>query len=289
MILAAETPAHVVVNDGLTALFDDGTGEITIVPAADWAAAVGHGELHPLATLATPQAHHGVAVPMADGRLIVSEGDDEGRTGARVLNPGGEELEANDQCPGLHGYAVAADDAVMLGCDDGVLLLHGDHFHKLSSPDNPGRIGNGYAHADSAIVLGDYRTDPDANLTHVTLIDTQAETIEVLEVGAEYTWRGLARGAEGEALVFGTDGDLRVMDPETGEVVRTIEVMDEWEVPEQWQQAHPAVEVLDGMAYITEPREDGQDRLHIVDYSGGEVWRSVDLPETPIEMVGVTG
>lgn len=170
-----------------------------------------------------------------------------------------------------------------------MLVLHDDHFHKIASPDPDARIGNGYAHPDSAGVLGDYRTDPEANLTQITLIDTATDSIEVLDVGAEYTWRGLARGTEGEALVFGTDGVLRVLDPATGESVRTSDVTQPWEVPGQWQEAHPALEVLDGMAYITAPAQDGTDQLHIVDYSGGEVWRSVDLPVTPIEMVVVTG
>ena len=43
---------------------------------------------------------------------------------------------------------------------------------------------------------------------------------------------------------------------------------------------------LDGMAYVTEP---ATGEIHIVDYVGGEVWKSADVGVTTNEIVGVTG
>lgn len=286
VLVEAETPGHVVVHDGLTALFDDGTGEVTVVPADGWADALAQGEVEPSRTFTTPAAHHGVAVATQAGHLVVTEGDDEGRSGARLLDASDAELDASAECPGVHGETVAGEETVVLGCEDGVLILHGDHFHKVASPDAYGRIGNQFGTEDSAVVLGDYKTDPEGALTSVSLIDTEAETIQIVDIGAEYTFRNLARGDDGEALVLGTDGGLRVIDPATGEITATIPVTDAWEAPQEWQQPQPTITVMDGMAYVTEP---ATDEIHVVDYAGGEIWKSAELPATPNEMVAVTG
>lgn len=286
VLVEAETPAHVVVHDGLTALFDDGTGDVTVVPADGWTDALTAGEVTPTRTFTTPSAHHGVAVASQNGHLVVTEGTDEGRTGARLLDSSDTELDASAECPGVHGETVAGEETVVLGCEDGVLILHGDHFHKVASPDAYGRIGNQFGTESSTVVLGDYKTDPEGTLTSVSLIDTEAETIQIVDIGSQYTFRNLARGDDDTALVLGTDGALRVIDPATGEIVRSTPVIDAWEVPEEWQQPQPAIKVVDGMAYITEP---ATDELHVVDYETGEVWKSVELPATPNEMVVVTG
>src|SRR5690606_5177953 len=66
---AAEKPGHVVVHDGRTALFDDGTGDVTVLDSA--AVADPHG-LDDARTLTTPSPHHGVAVELGDGPLVVA-------------------------------------------------------------------------------------------------------------------------------------------------------------------------------------------------------------------------
>ncbi len=217
---------------------------------------------------------------------MVTEGTEESRSGARLLDGADTELAASADCPGVHGETVAGEETVVLGCEDGVLILHGDHFHKVAAPDAYGRIGNQFGTESSAVVLGDYKTDPEGVLTSVSLIDTEAETIQIVDIGSQYTFRNLARGDDDSALVLGTDGALRVIDPATGEIVRSTPVIDAWEVPEEWQQPQPAIKVVDGMAYITEP---ATDELHVVDYETGEVWKSTQLPATPNEMVVVTG
>lgn len=287
VLVEAATPGHVVVHDGLTALFDDGTGDVTVVPTKDWTKAVEDGEVTPARTYTTPASHHGVAIADAGGRLLVTEGTEEARTGARLLDGSDAVVAESAACPGVHGETVAGE-AWVVGCEDGILALHEDHFHKIAAPDAFGRIGNAFGAAESSLVLGDYRTDPEGGigLAQVSLVDVEAETVRIVDVGAPYTWRGLARGEDGEALVLAADGNLRVLDPATGERVRTIAVTAAWEVPEAWQAAHPALTVLGGMAYVTEP---ATSTVHVVDYVEGEVWKSVEVPHAPIELVGVTG
>jgi DNA-binding beta-propeller fold protein YncE len=86
--------------------------------------------------------------------------------------------------------------------------------------------------------------------------------------------------------VLGTDGSLHVIDPASARLLRSIPVVEPWEEPMEWQEPRPAVTVLEGMAYVTDPSANA---LHVVDVVTGEVWESTDLPVTPNEVLGVTG
>jgi outer membrane protein assembly factor BamB len=284
VMVAAEKPAHVVVHHGRTALFDDGTGDVLVFDSGD--AADTDREMR---EYTTPSPHHGVAIELSDGSLVVSEGDEDARTGIRVLDNDDEEIAANDDCPGVHGEAMAADESVVIGCEDGVLVYADGEITKIDSPDDYGRIGNQAGSEVSPIVLGDYKNDPDADLerpTQVALIDTQAAELSLVELPASYTFRSLARGDDGEALLMGTDGQLHVIDPETAELVESIPVTDEWEEPMDWQEPRPAILMLDGSAYVTDP---STNTIYAVDVPTGEVWNSVELDVTPNEIGGVTG
>jgi hypothetical protein len=279
----ATTPGHVVVHDGVTAFFDDGTGTVQLVDSAE-AATGAAGE-----TVELPAAHHGVAVPLADGTLVVTDGTEEERSGVRLLAADGTELAATDQCPGVHGEAVAADDAVVLGCTDGAVVVAGGEITKVETPDEYSRIGNQAGSHESPIVLGDYKTDPDAELerpTTVSLIDTRDASVRLVELPASYSFRSLARGDDGEALVLTTDGSLQVIDPASGEITASIPVVDAWEEPTEWQEARPAVLALDGSVYVTDP---ANQQVHAVDLVEQRVWASADLDVVPNEINGVDG
>lgn len=281
---SAETPGHVVVHEGRTALFDDGTGQVTVVDSS--AIADPDAERR---EFTTPEAHHGVAVELHDGSVVVSEGDEDARTGIRLLAADGTETAVNDQCPGVHGEAMAAEETVVIGCEDGALVVAGGQITKVASPDAYGRIGNQAGSEDSPVVLGDYKSDPDAELerpTRVSLIDTRTAALTLVDLPSSYTFRSLARGDDGEALVLGTDGNLHVIDPETGTLVRSMPVLDAWEEPENWQEPRPAIRVHEGTAYITDP---ANDRLLAVDVLTGEVWNTTDLSVTPNELTVATG
>lgn len=294
VLLEAEAPGHVVVHDGLTALWDDGTGQVTVVEVDEWTESVEHGHVHTYREYTADEAHHGVAVAEQDGTMLVTLSD---RSGAQILDGDDNVVIENANCPGVHGETAftGADgtDYMVVGCTDGVLIFEADGATKVASPDaEMGRIGNQFSTEGSDIVLGDYRNDPDAGIavSLIALVNAASASLEVVDPfqaeGVATTWRGLLRGDGGEVLVLGTDGALRVIDPATGAIERTIDVIGEWEVPEEWQTAHPALAVLNGMVYVTEPATHS---IHIVDYVSGEVWKSVDVGHPVTEIVGVTG
>ena len=280
----ASEPGHVVVHEGRTALFDDGTGLVRVLDSAHAAEADAAAREY-----TTPSAHHGVAVELTDDTLVVSEGTEDARTGIRVLDGDDKEIAASDECPGVHGEAVAADEAVVIGCEDGAVVYADGKITKVTSPDDYGRIGNQAGTEASPVVLGDYKKDKDAELerpTQVSLIDTRSGDLQLVDLPSSYTFRSLARGDDGEALVLGTDGQVHVIDPESGELTTSIPVIDEWEEPVEWQEPRPAILALDGSVYVTDPANDS---IHAVDVETGEVWKSAELGVTPNELNGVTG
>ncbi|GAA4906036.1 hypothetical protein HD597_003121 [Nonomuraea thailandensis] len=275
-------PGHVVRHAGTTVLFADGTGEVTLFDPAELAAGLPKGEVYQAAT-----AHHGVAIELENGELVVTLGTEEKRTGIAVLDKGRKEITRSEDCPGVHGEATARDEAVVLGCEDGVLLYKDGKISKIDSPDEYGRIGNQSGSDLSPVVLGDYKKDPDAELerpTQVSLIDTTTGTLKLVDLGTSYTFRSLARGPGGEALVLGTDGAVHVIDPAAGKVVRTVKVLDEWKEPLEWQRPRPNIFVRDQVVYVSDP---AGKRLHAVDFPSGEVTGSVSLPQPPNELSGV--
>ncbi|SFO73710.1 hypothetical protein SAMN05660464_0852 [Geodermatophilus dictyosporus] len=284
VVVEAETPGHVVAHAGRTVLFDDGTGEVTAFDSAAVADPDRETWEH-----RTPSPHHGVALELADGTVLVSEGTEDARTGVRLLDAAGTVLAASDDCPGVHGETVAGEDTVVIGCQDGVLVVADGAVTKVASPDAYGRIGNQAGSPVSPIVLGDYKTDPDAEVerpTRVALVDTATAQLRLVDLPSSYWYRSLARGEDGEALVLGTDGALHVIDPVAGVVTRSVPVIGAWEESEDWQDPHPQLVVLDGTAYVTEPATNS---LHAVDVATGEVWDTAQLDVTPNELAGVTG
>lgn len=286
-VFAAEAAGHVVVHADRTVLFADGTGDITSFATADLLDAQGLPETR---TWESETAHHGVAIELSDGTLLATLGDEESRSGVRALDTSGEEVARSEECPGVHGEGTVAGEAAVFGCEDGVLLYDGE-FTKLPAPDEFGRTGNIFTTESSPVALGDYRTDPDAEgylLSAVTLIDTASDRLQVVPLpeGVGYTFRDLARGPQGEAVVLGTDGSLHLLDEETGAVLATFPVVAAWEGPDEWQDPHPALRVHGSTAYVTEPAANA---VHAVDLATGEVLATGELDVTPNEIAVVTG
>lgn len=293
VIFEAEIPGHVVAHDGYTVLFDDGTGRANAFKTSDWTTAMKSGRASSVREYAADAPHHGVAVLSKDGRLLVTLPD---RSGAMILNENNEPIVINKSCPGVHGETASetagGSEYMMVGCEDGVVLFDANGATKISSPDAYGRIGNQFSSDGSDIVLGDYRNDPNAGLAVslialVNVVDHSLKVVDPFESAQVLTtWRGLRRGDEGEVLVLGTDGALRVIEPTTGDVVRLIQVIAPWKVPEQWQTAHPALDVVAGKAYVTEPSSGA---IYAVDYVTGKVTNSAVLGVEMNEIVGVEG
>lgn len=286
-VFEADTAGHVVVHGDRTVLFADGTGDIASFETAALRSSEGLPETEEWTSEA---AHHGVAIELEDGSLLSTLGTEDGRTGVRVLDPSGEEVARNEECPGVHGEGTVAGEVAVFGCEDGVLVYDGA-FTKLDAPDEFGRTGNVFTTESSPVAVGDYKSDPDLEgylLSDVVLVDTAADRLQVVPLpeGVRYTFRDLARGPEGEAVLLGSDGAVHLIDEESGELLASHPVIDAWEGPAEWQDPHPALKVLDGIAYVTEPAANA---VHAVDLATGEVLATGELDATPNEIAVVTG
>ncbi|HJV97931.1 MAG TPA: zinc metallochaperone AztD [Arthrobacter sp.] len=291
---AASKSGHVVRHAGRTALFSDGSGRVEVFDPTELAGALETG-LPRTSNYTAPEAHHGVAVELGDGRLLVTLGDEESRNGLALLSapagPDGErrELLRKEECPGVHGEAVAGEETVVVGCEDGMLVYKDGSITKVASPDPYGRMGNQAGSPASPVILGDYKVDKGAGLerpTRISLVNTDTGQLQLVDLGASYSFRSLGRGPAGEALVLGTDGSLRVIDPVTGNLTGSIPVVSAWEEPEVWQDPRPTLFVQGSMAYVTEP---AASKIHAVDLKSGSVVRTADLDHAPNELTGVTG
>ncbi|QDE33920.1 hypothetical protein FIV50_03440 [Microbacterium foliorum] len=288
-IFEADTPGHVVRHADKTVLYADGTSDTTIFDTADLASADG---LPDVETIPGVEAHHGVSVVLEDGTFLTTVGNADGRNGIVAKDAEGAEIASSDQCPGVHGEGTAKDEAVVFGCENGAIIYHDGEITKVDAPDQPyGRMGNAYVSETSPIIVGDYKNDIDAEgylLSAVTLIDTEAKTLEVVDLpeGVEYTFRDVVRGPEDLAYILSSDGSIHVLDPESGEITDSFPVVEAWEGPAEWQDAHPAIVVAGNIAYVTEPAANS---VHAVDLTTGEVLASTELEVTPNEIAPAAG
>jgi hypothetical protein len=288
----ASKSGHAVAHAGKTALFSDGSGKVEIFDPSELADTASGGI--PASDVYTaPEAHHGVAVPLEGGELLLTLGDDKARRGIAVLSAGtGQgrtELLRSEDCPGVHGEATAGGGAIVVGCENGMLIYRDGRISKVASPDAYGRMGNQAGSPKSPVVLGDYKVDKDAALerpTRVSLVNADTGTLRLVELGASYSFRSLGRGPGGEALVLGTDGALRTIDPLTGQIISTTAVVEAWEEPETWQDPRPALFVQGATAYVTEPASRS---IHAVDLASGKISKSAELSHVPNELTGVSG
>ena len=283
-VFDAAAPGHVTPHAGRTALFDDATGDVRVFDTD----AVGTGELPEFDTLRSEAAHHGVAIELSDGTTLSTIGTAESRSGVRHLDADGAELARDETCPGVHGEGAVKDEAVVFGCEDGVLLFADGAFTKLDAPDEFGRTGNAYVTDTSPVAVGDYKTDPDAEgylLSALTLVDTQARTLSVVELpeGVEYTWRGVGRDSHDGIVLLSADGSLYSLD-EAGAVQDSWPVVDPWESPAEWQHPHPGLKVVGDIAYVSEPAANS---IHAVDLHTGEITATQELDVVPGEFVVV--
>ncbi|MEV0686779.1 zinc metallochaperone AztD [Nocardia sp. NPDC050378] len=278
----ASKPGHVVRHAGKTVLFADGTGEVTVVDTDK----IDSGK--PTEVYKAAAAHHGVAVELSNGNLLVTLGTEDARVGLVALDKDRKEIARNEDCPGVHGEATAQNEAVVVGCQTGAVVYRDGKITKVTSPTPYGRIGNMSGSEASPIVLGDYKQDKEAELerpTKISLVNTADGSLRLVDIGTSYSFRSLGRGPQGEALVLGTDGKLHVIDPVAGAVTRTIPVTGAWQEPLEWQDARPTLYVRDGIAYVTEP---ATKQVHRVDLTEGKITQSATLPAAPNEINGVS-
>ncbi|MDV6230071.1 zinc metallochaperone AztD [Rhodococcus cercidiphylli] len=286
-VFEADKAGHVVRHAGKTVLYADGTSDTTIFDTAALEPADGLPETESIPGV---DAHHGVSIVLEDGTFLTTVGNANGRTGIEVRDASGAVLQKNDQCPGVHGEGTVEGEIVVFGCENGALIYNTGEITKLDAPDQPyGRMGNAYVSETSPLIVGDYKDDADAEgylFGAVTVIDPVAKTLDVVNLpeGAEYTWRGVARGPGDLAYIIASDGAVHVFDPETKAVTASYPVIGAWESPTESQDAHPGISIAGNTAYFTEPATNS---IHAVDLTSGDVIESKQLDITPNEFIAV--
>lgn len=266
--IEATKPSHVVAHGDRTAVFDDGTGTISVFRDAGLLA----GGLDVQTIDGTP--HHGVAVPIDDGELLVSTSSDgEGADAVARVSETGDVIATSPACAGLHGEATT-EDAVAFGCTGSVLVYHDEDFHSIDLPAADGRVSTLSGTHLSDVLLGNYSE------TEVVLIDVEDESVEVVDLGVAYT--SFARGAHGEALVLGADGAIHVIDPETGDVTASVPAIEAFTIDSDWTQPRPAFVVLEHTAYVTDV---AGSRIVAIDLDEGTVLGEVALDSAPFGLV----
>ncbi|WP_225973096.1 hypothetical protein [Nesterenkonia natronophila] len=276
-----DTPARVVSHEGVGTLFFDGSDEYHWFDLEDLDA---ESEIETESAKSEGQ-HDGVAVVLEDGSRFETL---KGSSGARFVDAAGDEVARNEDCPGADGEAAGPDGMMAIGCEDGVLMWDGDDFEKLETGEDYSRIGNLFSAEGSPIFLGDYRTDEDGEepMTEVALVNTDSGEITTTSVDSPYNLRNLQRGPEGEALVLTEDGQLHIIDEETGEHLNHLQILDEWTEPEDWQEPSPTIRTSGDLLYVTDPEAQ---QIHIVDLSEGETLVTGDLDFMPNEFVVIDG
>ena len=287
----APHPGHVVPHAGRTALFADGTGQITLFDPASLA----DGSLGEVKETATDDPHHGVAVPLEGGGLLLTQGTEDERSTVQVKDASGKVVAQTDDCPGIHGEAAAkpteAGDVISIGCGNGPVVYRDGAFHKVPVQQEYQRSGNQKGHPSSPIVLADHKVEKDPaggteRPTEIALIDTRDATMTTVDLGSPYWFRSLDRGPNGEALVLTYDGELNILDPESGKILHEVPVAAQWTEPDEWQQPGPMMAVADGTAFVVDP---ASKKLTMVDVASGKTYRELELSVVPHEIQVTTG
>jgi len=214
-------------------------------------------------------ADHG-ALAVVDGHLI---GGGLNEAAVRVYDRQGTNLAAFEGCPRLHGQAVRGN-AVAFGCSDGVLLVDsvgGGVFtsHKIANP--PGspenaRVGTLVGHDGSPVLAGNFGQG-------IALIDPAARTLTPVALPAAPAGMRFADHGK-KLLVLTLDGFLHALDPATGALLGSVEVLEPWEQGAP----RPSFTHLGDHAFVVDPAHDA---VWVIDLDHLEVETHYDLPFTP--------
>lgn len=268
--LNAAKPSHVVSHGNTTAIFDDGTGTVQLLKKSDLDRASAT-----IRTLSPFPAHHGVAMPIDKGRLLVSmPGKEPGqRVGfARVKASNGRIEKRWSNCPKIHGEAEAAGGVVAFGCEDGVVMYRKGKVSKAYEPANgPEGFSSHLAGSEeSPIIAGAY------NATHVALIDTRTAKTKLLDLGLVY---GTLTWAEKKLVALGTDGKVHVINPAKAKVEAAIPVIDAWTKPDDFYAARPTLTTAGHRVVVADP---ASKTLRVLDLETGKVSKPTSLDVEPL-------
>lgn len=223
--LYGENPIHFLSHEGYVAAFFDNEGRALMMEEGSLLQAE-----RKMVQIKTAMPHHGVALAWADSFLVTRPELLPGSpratpVGVDVYGHNGEPTgETFGPCVSLHGEAIRSD-AVVFGCDDGVLVLRsassGLSSTKLMNPAGPDatkrRVGTLVAHEKAPYFVGNFG----ANL--YAEIDVEMGTFIYRNAPLDYTQ--FTFSADGSQLLFlGKNGELAVLDTNSRVVLHQSKV-----------------------------------------------------------------
>lgn len=278
------TPAHLVEGSGRLALFDDGTGAVSLFTER----AVIDNALE--ATVLQPgAAHHGLAAPMGDFLVVSVPADeaDAARRGLRVFDASGEPVGDVVDCPGVHGQASSAR-VFAFGCRDGIVVATPGEMsgpptlrHIPTAALGEGNVSTLKGGTAMQFFLGNY--GPQA----VVLIEPDAaEPFRKIELPTRRVDFALDPANPRNAFVLTEDGALHRLDVVSGAIAASETITEPYSMDGHWRDPRPRLAVAGEHVLLTDPRE-GVVRVVSAETLAEE--RTIAVEGTPYTIVAVGG
>ena len=277
-------PAHVVEGSGTIAVFDDGSGDVTLFGES----ALRDTGFAPQ-VLAAGAPHHGLAAPMGD-YLVVSvpaEDPDQPRAGLQIIDRGGAKIGETIACPGVHGQAQSAR-VFAFGCHDGIVLA------------TPGEGG-------AAPVLTHLPTDHlgEGNVSTLKggvalqffLGSFGSDAVVIIEPGRDEPFRkvdlptrrvdfALDPAIARNGYILTEDGQLHVLNILTGEITQSATVTEPYSMDGHWRDPRPRLAVAGDHIAITDPLHG---LVRLVSTATLQEDRTIPIDGVPYTIVAVGG
>lgn len=264
-------PTHVVSHDGRTVIYNDGTGAASAFAESDLLS----GALD-ITTIDSGAPHHGVAAPLGEGYVITVPGENVLPDAVSVRDAEGRPTGREISCPALHGEGIVGD-FVAFGCQDAVLILGASTETMIAYPsDSDKRVGVFASPlGDSPVLAGSYY-DAGEPPTALMLVDTAVGTATQVDLESAFT--AFTRSGDDQVVVALANGRLAVVDPNSGQIERMIDVAP---AGERDMAEMPVLAVHEQTAYVGDPMSK---TIYIVDLLTGETTNKILLDAPPTSL-----
>lgn len=284
-VLSGQKPSHANPGAGTLAVFFDTDGLVRVYNPATPSQ---------VATITANKPHHGVAVPLAGPRYLVSAGAAEGSLpdATQLVDASGRVLQRSPACLQQHGDA-SFGAWHLFGCANGLLAWDdaASRFALLPYPQDSGaRMVRTLLQAqDDGRLLGNFGAD---GLLFVTLpADAAAPQLAALTLPAKLLHFAWDRQHSGVAYALLETGALLALDSRTRQVLQQTQVFPAWTddtADADKRLPKPQLAVAEGRIVVSDARTGlvhvlrtqdlkESDRLPVGGQPGNLVLRSVNL------------
>jgi len=283
-VIEGSRPAHVVEGSGKIAIFDDGSGDVSLYSESDLV----NGTFSPV-VLAPGAAHHGLAAPMGDFIVVSVPHEDpaEPRVGLKVIDMAGDVIGDVIACPGVHGQAQSAR-VFAFGCRDGIVL---------ATPASDGAAPTLEHIATADLGEGNVSTLKGGTAMQFFLGNFGSAAVVIIEPGSDAPFRkidlptrrvdfALDPVVARNAYILTEDGQLYLLDILSGEITQSLQVTEPYSLDGHWRDPRPRLAVAGDHIAITDPL---QGLIRLVSTASFEEERTIAIEGTPYTIIAVGG